>query len=51
MRITSGALEMIQVQVTCRFVRDSLKGDEVSELRVELKGYLKSEMAEEYQDN
>jgi hypothetical protein len=32
-------------------VRDSLKGDEVSELRVELKGYLKSEMAEEYQDN
>lgn len=49
--VVKGALEMVQLQVTCVFVRDSLKGDEVSEMRVELKGVVKNEMSEEYQDD
>lgn len=49
--VIKGALEMVQLQVECKFVRDVLKGDEVSELRVELKGTVKSAMAEEYGEN
>ena len=49
--VIKGALEMVQLQVECKFVRDVLKGDEVSELRVELKGTVKNAMAEEYGEN
>jgi hypothetical protein len=49
--VVKGALEMVQLQVTCAFVRDVLRGDEVSEMRVELKGVVKNEMSEEYQDD
>lgn len=49
--VVKGALEMVQLQVTCSFVRDTLRGDEVSEMRVELKGVVKNEMSEEYQDD
>ena len=49
--VIKGALEMVQLQVVCSFVRDTLKGDEVSEMRVELKGVVKNEMSEEYQDD
>lgn len=46
--VIRGALEMIQLQVECRFVKDVLKGDDVTELRVELKGVLANTMSEEY---
>ena len=49
--VIKGALEMVQMQVECRFVRDILRGDEVSEIRVELKGMVKSEMGDDYKDN
>lgn len=49
--VIKGALEMIQMQVECRFVRDVLKGDDVSELRVELKGIMRSEMSADYKDD
>lgn len=44
--VIKGALEMVQLQVECNFVRDVLKGDEISELRVELKGTVKNAMEE-----
>ena len=34
--VIRGALEMVNMNVTCNFVRDVLTGDEVSELRVRL---------------
>jgi trafficking protein particle complex subunit 3 len=46
--VIKGALEMIQLQVDCRFVRDVLKGDEVTEMRVELRGVMANTMSEEY---
>jgi hypothetical protein len=49
--VIKGALEMVQLQVECKFVRDVLKGDDVTELRVELKGMVKSAMSEEYGEN
>lgn len=35
---------MVQLQVECKFVRDMLRGDDVTELRVELKGVIGHEM-------
>ena len=49
--VITGALEMVQMKVECRFIRDVLKGDEVSEMRVELKGMMKTEMDAEYKEN
>ncbi len=46
--VIKGALEMVQLQVDCRFVKDILRGDETTELRVELKGVLANTMSEEY---
>ncbi|CAE7640688.1 Trappc3 [Symbiodinium microadriaticum] len=46
--VIKGALEMVQLQVECRFVKDTLKGDDTNELRVELKGHLATTMSEEY---
>lgn len=48
--IIRGALEMVQLQVDCKIIRDILKGDEVTELRVELKGMMKNTMADEYKE-
>jgi trafficking protein particle complex subunit 3 len=45
-----GALEMVQMSVECRFVRDVLKGDDTNELRVELKGMVKNVMCDEYKE-
>jgi hypothetical protein len=39
--VIRGALEMVQMDVECKVVRDVLRGDEVSEIKVHLKGYLK----------
>mmetsp|Transcript_22003 Transcript_22003/g.70870 ORF Transcript_22003/g.70870 Transcript_22003/m.70870 type:complete len:192 (+) Transcript_22003:61-636(+) len=46
--VVRGALEMVMMKVDCFFVRDTLRGDDVNELRLELKEILKDEMAEEY---
>jgi hypothetical protein len=48
--VIKGALEMVQLQVDCKFVKDTLKGDDVSEMRVELKGTVKNVMADEYKE-
>eukprot|EP01040_Poterioochromonas_malhamensis_P016124 gene16124-18223_t len=48
--IIKGALEMVQLQVDCSIVKDVLKGDETTELRVELKGMMKNMMADEYKE-
>ena len=42
--VIRGALEMVQMQVECRFLRDVLKGDEATELRVTLLRVLEDEM-------
>ncbi|CAN0111031.1 unnamed protein product [Ectocarpus fasciculatus] len=49
--VIMGALEMVQLHVECKFVRDVLQGDDVSEMRVELKGILDTVMADEYKEN
>ena len=49
--IIKGALESVQLQVDCKFVKDILKGDDVTEMRVELKGIMKNAMSEDYQES
>ena len=49
--VVKGALEMVQMRVECSFVRDLLRGDEITELRVELKGMIGHEMSDEYKEN
>jgi hypothetical protein len=48
--VVVGACEMVQMKVECRFVRDVLKGDDASEMRVELKGIMKSDVADDYRE-
>lgn len=48
--VIKGALEMVQLQVECKFVKDVLKGDDSTELRVELKGTVRNVMSEEYKE-
>jgi hypothetical protein len=48
--VIKGALEMVQLQVDCKIVKDVLKGDETTELRVDLKGMMKNTMADEYKE-
>lgn len=48
--VIKGALEMVQLQVDCKFAKDVLKGDEVTELRIELKGTVRNVMLEEYKE-
>jgi len=42
--VIRGALEMVQMSVDAKFVRDTLRGDEVSEIRVTLKEILQEEV-------
>ncbi len=49
--VTLGALEMVQLQVDCKFVKDVLRGDDSTELRVEFKGLVKNVMSDEYREN
>eukprot|EP00735_Rhodelphis_limneticus_P014702 TRINITY_DN8777_c0_g1::TRINITY_DN8777_c0_g1_i1::g.23870::m.23870 TRINITY_DN8777_c0_g1::TRINITY_DN8777_c0_g1_i1::g.23870 ORF type:complete len:202 (+),score=46.75,sp/Q86K94/TPPC3_DICDI/57.14/6e-72,TRAPP/PF04051.11/3.8e-39,AAA_32/PF13654.1/0.088 TRINITY_DN8777_c0_g1_i1:38-607(+) len=38
--VIRGALEMVQMSVECKFVRDTVRGDDATELRVIFKEYL-----------
>ena len=44
-------MEMLQLDVEVRFVRDVLRGDDCNEMRVEMKGALETVMADEYREN
>ncbi|KAH7830117.1 Transport protein particle (TRAPP) component Bet3-like protein A [Monocercomonoides exilis] len=39
--VIQGALEMVHITSACTFVQDQLKGNEVNEMRVEIRGTLK----------
>lgn len=49
--VIRGALEMVQLRVDCRFVRDVLRGDDVNEIRIELREVLEDEMSSEYAES
>ncbi len=40
----------IKYRVECRFVKDTLKGDDVNEIRVELKQMVEETFGDEYND-
>ncbi|KAG5191179.1 putative transport protein particle component Bet3 [Tribonema minus] len=46
--VIRGALEMVQMKVECRFARDVLRGDDLNEIRVELKEVLAEQMDDQY---
>lgn len=48
--VVKGALEMVGLNVEARFVKDTLRGDDITEMRVELKGLVKNQMADEYKE-
>ena len=48
--VIRGALEMIMMKVDAFFVRDVLRGDDVNEIRVELKERMVSEMDDQYKE-
>lgn len=48
--IIKGALEMVQLQVDCKFVKDILKGDDTTEMKIELVGAVKHSMADDYKE-
>ena len=48
--VLRGALEMVQMRVNVRVGKDALKGDDATELRVELLEVLEDQAGEEYDD-
>jgi hypothetical protein len=46
-----GALEMINIKADCRFLRDTLRGDEVNEIQVDITEVMEDSMGDEYRDN
>ena len=46
-----GALEMILLSVRCKFLRDTLRGDEVNEIQVEILEVMEEQMGDDYKDN
>lgn len=48
--VIRGALEQVNMRVECDFVRDVLKGDDVNEIRVELKEVMADGAGEEYHE-
>ncbi len=48
--VIRGALEMIKYRVECQFVKDTLKGDDVNEIRVELKQMVEESFMDDYNE-
>ncbi|KAL0589545.1 hypothetical protein ABG067_002449 [Albugo candida] len=48
--VLRGALEMVQMRVEARFLKDVLQGDDVTEIRLELKGTIEETMGDEYKE-
>ncbi len=48
--VIRGALEQVNMKVSCNFARDVLRGDDVNEIKVELKEMLADGAGEDYQD-
>ena len=48
--VIRGALEQVNLKVECNIVRDTLKGDEVNEIRVDLKEVLADGAGDDYKE-
>ncbi|OQR98166.1 trafficking protein particle complex subunit 3 [Achlya hypogyna] len=48
--VLRGALEMVQMRVEAKFTKDTLQGDDVTEIRLELKGMIEEAMGDEYKE-
>jgi len=48
--VIRGALEQVSMKVECDFVKDVLKGDEVNEIRVELKEVMVDGAGDDYKE-
>jgi len=48
--VVRGALESVNLKVDCTFLRDVLRGDEVNEIRVELKEVLVDGAGDDYKE-
>jgi hypothetical protein len=48
--VIRGALEQVNLKVECSIIRDTLKGDELNEIRVELKEVLSDGAGDDYKD-
>jgi hypothetical protein len=48
--VIRGALEQVNLKVECNIVRDTLKGDDVNEIRVELKEVLTDGAGDDYKE-
>lgn len=48
--VIRGALEQVSMRVDCDFVKDILRGDEVNEIRVELKEIITDGAGDDYKD-
>lgn len=48
--VIRGALEQVNLKVICNIVRDTLKGDELNEIRVELKEVLTDGAGDDYKE-
>lgn len=48
--VIRGALEQVNLRVECRLIRDVLKGDDVNEIRVELKEVVADGAGDEYKE-
>lgn len=48
--VIRGALEQVNMRVECQFVRDVLRGEEVNEIRVELKEVLADGAGDDYKE-
>mmetsp|Transcript_1446 Transcript_1446/g.2213 ORF Transcript_1446/g.2213 Transcript_1446/m.2213 type:complete len:189 (+) Transcript_1446:152-718(+) len=49
--VIRGALEMVQMKVETKFIKDLLKGDDTNEIRVELKEIMADKMDDQYFEN